>query len=435
VVLKDIENVLSIDSLYKQVNTFFNTLKTPELCKISTGDCLMSGLAVFGLKFSSLLQFSKDMTHELRKQNLCRLFGITNIPSDTYMRERLDKIDPKVLNPAFAAMMDMVEQSKLLKQFEFLDGRYLIPIDGTQFFSSDAVHCDHCCTRKHKDGTVSYHHQSLGIVIVHPDQRYVLPLLPHEFICKKDGDTKNDCELNAVKRLTQDIAEAYPQHKFIVVEDALYANAPHVGHLESLNMQYIIVAKEKDHKYLFNAVKATRKYEKKHRTIVKDGITHYFEFTNDVPLNETHPDVRVNFLYYKQTDKKGRETVWTWVTNITLTMQNVYQIMRGGRARWRIENNAFNTLKNQGYNFEHNYGHGYEHLANTMATLMLLAFAIDQIQMLVNKAFQMAKESAGTYERLWQAMSCLVDYFFFENWEMLISKIAYKRELIQGSSP
>lgn len=432
---KDAGKGLLIDSMYNQVKTFFNTLKTPELCKISTGDCLMSGLAVFGLKFPSLLQFSKDMTSVMRKQNLRQLFGITNIPSDTYMRERLDKIAPKELSPAFAAMMDMAEQNKLLKQFEFLDGRHLIPIDGTQFFCSETVHCKHCCTKEHKNGTVTYHHQSLGIAIVHPDQKYVLPLLPHEFICKQDGVTKNDCELNAVKRLTNDIAEAYPQHKFIVVEDALYANAPQIQHLESLDMKYIIVAKESDHAYLFDAVKTTRKHEKKNRTIVKDGITHYLEFTNDVPLNKAHPDVRVNFLYYRQTDKKGETTVWTWVTNITLTMQNVYQIMKGGRARWRIENNTFNTLKNQGYNFEHNYGHGYEHLSNTMVTLMLLAFAIDQIQMLINKSFQLAKESAGTYERLWQAMSCLIDYFEFESWEMLIGKIAYKRQLIRGSSP
>ena len=204
----DVKNAghgLMIDSLYKQVKTFLNTLKTPERCKISTGDCLMSGLAVFGLKFPSLLQFSKDMTSEMRKQNLCQLFGITNIPSDTYMRERLDEIDPKELNPAFTAMMDRAEQNKLLKQFEFLDGRYLIPIDGTQFFCSEMVHCKHCCTKKHANGTVTYHHQSLGIVIVHPDQKYVLPLLPHEFICMQDGITKNDCELNAVKRLTNDI--------------------------------------------------------------------------------------------------------------------------------------------------------------------------------------------------------------------------------------
>ena len=33
------------------------------------------------------------------------------------------------------------------------------------------------------------------------------------------------------------------------------------------------------------------------------------------------------------------------------------------RARWKIENETFNTLKNQGYHFEHNYGHGEQHLS------------------------------------------------------------------------
>lgn len=200
-------------------------------------------------------------------------------------------------------------------------------------------------------------------------------------------------------------------------------------------MQYIIVVKETDHKYLFDAVRATRKYEKNKRTIIKDGVKHYFEFTNDLPLNESYPDVRVNFLYYTQTDKKGVETTWTWITDIQLTMQNVYDIMKGGRARWNIENNTFNTLKNQGYNFEHNYGHGYKHLANTMVTLLFTSFLIDQIQMLVNKLFQMAKESAGSFGRLWQHMAMLVDYFLFDNWDDLLHQIAYKRHTHRGSSP
>lgn len=90
-------------------------------------------------------------------------------------------------------------------------------------------------------------------------------------------------------------------------------------------------------------------------------------------------------------------------------------IMNGVRARWHIENNTFNTLKNQGYHFEHNFGHGYEHLSNTIATVMLLVFAIDQIQMLTNKLFQWAKKATGTYGKLWQHMLVLVDYFLFDS--------------------
>jgi hypothetical protein len=64
----------------------------------------------------------------------------------------------------------------------------------------------------------------------------------------------------------------------------------------------------------------------------------------------------------------------SWVTDLRVTKGTVYQLRRGERARWRIENETFNTLKNQGYHFEHNYGHGYQHLSVVFAVLMMLAF-------------------------------------------------------------
>jgi hypothetical protein len=70
--------------------------------------------------------------------------------------------------------------------------------------------------------------------------------------------------------------------------------------------------------------------------------------------------------------------------------------MRGGRARWKIENETFNTLKNQGYEFEHNYGHGYKNLSVNLAFLMMLAFLVDQAQLLTSKVVQQAlKKSFG----------------------------------------
>lgn len=134
------ENVgskLSIASLYKELKAVFNTLETPRRCKISTGDCLMSGFAIYGLKYESLLHFAEAMDDKIRKKNLCQLFDIGDIPSDTYMRERLDVIEPKTLTPAFASIIDTADQLDVLKTFKFLDGRYLVPIDGTQFFASN----------------------------------------------------------------------------------------------------------------------------------------------------------------------------------------------------------------------------------------------------------------------------------------------------------
>jgi hypothetical protein len=84
-------------------------------------------------------------------------------------------------------------------------------------------------------------------------------------------------------------------------------------------------------------------------------ITHGFRFINNLPLNKSNLDVRVNFLEYWETNEAGESIFYaTWVTDIKLTKDTVFKIMRAGRSRWKIENEVFNTLKHQGYNFEHN---------------------------------------------------------------------------------
>ena len=91
--------------------------------------------------------------------------------------------------------------------------------------------------------------------------------------------------------------------------------------------------------------------------------------------------MRVHFIdYWEVGDAKVQH--FSWVTDIRVSKRNVYHLMRGGRARWKIENETFNTLKNQGYHFEHNYGHGEQHLSVVFAMLMMLAFLVDQAQQL-----------------------------------------------------
>ena len=90
--------------------------------------------------------------------------------------------------------------------------------------------------------------------------------------------------------------------------------------------------------------------------------------------------MKVNVLEYRVTTLKGKELNFSWVTNITLSKANVLKISKGGRARWKVENETFNTLKNLGYNLEHNYGHGKKYLSTILCMLMMIAFLIDQIQ-------------------------------------------------------
>src|ERR1700730_10108653 len=162
---------------------------------ITRTDCLMSALAMFGLKYESLLQFDKERGDASVKTNIKNLYGVIKVPCDTYMRERLDDVNPKDLRPAFKAIFNELQRGKGLEEYEYLDGCYLVAGDGTGLFESKSVHCEKCCEKNHRDGTKSYYHLSYGVAIVHPDKKTVIPLAPEQ-IMRNDGNNKNDCELN-----------------------------------------------------------------------------------------------------------------------------------------------------------------------------------------------------------------------------------------------
>jgi hypothetical protein len=413
---------VSLPGLLKRVQKQFT--KIPDTAnfrsKIPLEDCLMSGLALFGLKMPSLLQFDEQLAGEkLLRHNLKTLYGIEKAPCDTYLRERLDEVDPFLLRKSFNRVFAALQRQKVLERFEYYDKHYLISLDGTGCFSSHQVHCDSCCVKNHKDGSKTYYHQMLGAVLVHPDEKTVIPLAP-EPILKRDGHKKNDCERNAAKRLLESLRREHPHLKMIIVEDALYANAPHINLINQLDMRYIIGVKPDDHAYLFEFVNAVKMQEKEER---RDGKIHRYRWFNGAPLNDANSDCSVNFLEYEETSAKGKVQRFTWVTDIPLTPSTVRLVMRGGRARWKIENETFNTLKNQGYHFEHNFGHGYRNLSTVMAMLMFLAFLIDQAQETCCEFFQRALKKVKRKIRLWRKIQSLFTEYFVVSWHALYEAI------------
>lgn len=417
---------LSLPGMLKKTGSIFEKIKDPlqtNRPRTSLKDCLTAGLAMFLLKYPSLLSF--DEAQDCISDNLKNLYGLETVPSDTYLRERLDVIDPATIRPAFKSIFSMLQRGKALEDYSYLDG-YLLSLDGTGLFSSHEIHCDQCNVKNHKDGSKTYYHQMLSAVLVHPNKKEVIPLAP-EPILKTDGDTKNDCERNAAKRLLADTKREHPHMKFIVVEDGLASNAPHILLLQELNFQFILGAKPTDHTFLFDWVNKSKCtwYE----IIDKYGTKHRFRFINQVPLNESNIDLNINFLEYWEEKKNGDKQHFSWVTDITITTLNCHAIMIGGRARWKIENETFNTLKNQGYHFEHNFGHGNQYLCTVFANLMMLAFLIDQTQQLCCAFFQAALKFQKRKIRLWERMRSLFTDFIFKSWDDFY--LALTRRLIK----
>lgn len=160
------------------------------------------------------------------------------------------------------------------------------------------------------------------------------------------------------------------------------------------------------------------------------GRTQKFRFVNQIPLNDTHADFKVNFIEYWEFNESGKQLYHnTWVTDIEITHENIYTIARGGRARWHIENEVFNTLKNQDYHFEHNFGHGYKNLSTVFAMLMVLAFSIDQAEQMCCGLFQGALEKEkGRKTYLWRRVRAFFTTHIIFSWEVLY------RAIIAGDS-
>ena len=266
----------------------------------------------------------------------------------------------------------------------------------------------------------------LGAAIIHPDVRAVIPLMP-EPIVQQDGTSKNDCERTAAKRFVAQLRQDYPHLKCIITEDSLSSNAPHIETLHDHQLHYILGVKAGDHAWRFKQVEAADQagrvthYTRHDRSA---GLVHRFRFVNQVPLNASNTDVHVNFIEYWEI-QSAKVQHFSWVTDIRVSQRNVYRLMRGGRARWKIENETFNTLKNQGYHFEHNYGHGMKNLSVVFATVMMLAFLVDQTQQLCCALFRAVWAKLGSKRLLWERMRALFYPYQLDSMRALFEALFY----------
>jgi hypothetical protein len=261
----------------------------------------------------------------------------------------------------------------------------------------------------------------------------------------QDGVNKNDCEINAFKRFIADFRREHPKLAAIFVLDALYANTPIIELLKIHRIPYLITVKE-NMDLLMSQIKEERQQgklgsfvevEKFGEKIVKNLETIY-TFSNQLRLFQLSSAPKVNFIECQETltwtDKKGVEhrekKTYSWITDIWVDRENVKTLAKGGRARWKIENETFNTLKNQGYYLEHNYGHGDKNLSVNMVTMMFTAFFIDQIQQACCQTFRKAftaVEERPSY--LWEKVLALFKMCILNSWDDIFSVIGEKKLL------
>jgi hypothetical protein len=415
--------------------TALRKIISQRLCEIEDGrqqgkvdhslhDCAMSAFAMMFFQDPSLLEFQRRMQESIQHNNLKTMFDVASIPKDTQLRDVLDQCPTDKLEKLYADFFYHLQRSKQLEAYQFMHGMYLMPVDGSQYFSSEKISCPSCLTKTSKKGVTRYHHQILQAVIVHPDNKQVIPLAP-EAIQNTDGTEKQDCEINAGKRLIKKIRKTHPKLKIIFSGDDLFSRQPFIDELKAANMSYILVAKPSSHKILhewFTDIKQMGEADRLEFTDVK-GRHHIYQWVNQIPLNGTKDADEVNFFYYQLINKAKVTYRNSWVTDIAIDENNVAQLVKGGRARWKVENEGFNTLKNQGYHIEHNFGHGQNNLSMIFFLLNLLAFFVHQIFELTDLHYQKCRAKFSARKEFWNQLRCTFRILLFKTWEHMLAFI------------
>ena len=380
---------------------------------------------MFFTQCPSFLAYQKAMQQKKGQNNAQTLFQIDDFPTDNHVRNMLDPVPPKELFPVYDSVYQAFREQGILDTFQSVHNTRLIALDGTWYFSSDKIHCDNCSRIEHKKGEITYYHSAITPVIVAPGQPYAIPLRP-EFIIPQDGRTKQDCEINAGKRWLDNNGAFYNTGHDTLLGDDLYAHQPFCRRALRNNYHFIFVCKPDSHKHLYQWVELLEPGEDLHELKVRvkhkgKWENHTYRYANAVPLVDGERALEVNWCEVVITNKKGKRLYKNaFISDLKITDENVAGIVAAGRARWKIENENYNTLKTKGYHLEHNFGHGQQHLSSLLVTLNILAFLFHSFLTFCDDAYRLIRATLPTRKTFFHDIRALLRYMCFPSWEALM---------------
>jgi hypothetical protein len=384
---------------------------------------------MFYFQNESWLSFQRKMQKLKGTNNAKAIFDI-NIPVENHIKNILDKLEPKVFKKIYDDFLLECMRLGIIEQFVFMKKYLLVAVDGIQYHSSQKVKCTCCQTKKDsKTGVITYSHVAITPTIVHPKLKKVIALF-QEFITNKDGQDKQDCEINTTKRWldTFNIFDLLKRkYKIIILGDDLYSRYPMIQKIIDKGHSFILVCKESSHTVLYKTVEAYKQANSiktfttsKMHNGKKQILT--YNWINRILLNGNKEDnIEVNWCELIITDLNGKQLhCFSFVTDLEITKNNIEEIIEAGRTRWKVENENNNTLKNFGYNLAHNYGHGKEYLSQNLCSLNILAFLFHTIQEFSDENYIKLRKDIVTRKEFFQSIVVLTTMFTVKSFDKMI---------------
>jgi len=433
--------MLTFDKLvrlfHQQLDQLADHRKGGNNTRYEIKDAALGALAVFFTQTPSFLAYQKKMEEQKGQSNATTLFGIERTPSTPQIRNLLDPVSASEMYPTFRTIFEALAEQGELAQFRAFNDSLLVPLDGTQYFSSQKIHCRHCSEQQLNNGETLYSHQVVTAVVVHPDLTQVLPLEP-EFIRSQDGQDKQDCEIAAAKRWLKRCGASYGAYNLTLLGDDLYAHQPFCRLLLQEKLNFIFVCKPDSHQKLYewleflqaNPGEQLPTLTRRHWNGKFAEIWTY-RYINQVPLRGGEQALEVNWCELTITREDTGQQLYlnSFVTNYQIDEANVEAIVEAGRTRWKTENEGNNILKNRGYHLDHNFGHGQQHLSATLLTLNLVAFLFHTILHLIDNRYRSLREHLGARRTFFNDIRTLTRYLCFDSWNHLLNFMMAQLEL------
>ncbi len=294
----------------------------------------------------------------------------------------LEALPPSALQDLPAQMVRGLIRPRALEQWRLLGKWYLVVFDATGVGHWHERHCEHCLERtttvkdakgKPKTQTV-YYHMVLAAKLV-TASGLALPLASEFIENPGPNPDKQDCELKAFYRLAPRVKQLFAQLPICVLLDSLYAGEPTMALCHKHGWQYIIVLKDGSMPAVaaeFQTLKALTPKQTRH--VDHDGAAQVHHWVNDIESDHR----KLHVLECLET-RGAKTTRWVWLSSFRLNANNCPKIANaGGRQRWKVENQGFNTHKNGGYNLEHAYSQDGNAMKN-FYTLLQLGHMLSQL--------------------------------------------------------
>lgn len=296
-------------------------------------------------EIKSMHGLTRELNTNEAIENIAKICGLelNEIPHCDTINDIFENVDIEEIKQIRKYMITRLIRSKMLDKYRIRDRYFHVVIDGTGLASSRKKYNSNCIVKNKTDKNgneyVEYSTYVLEAKLVVGNMVFSIA---SEFVENEDENvSKQDCELNAFKRLAKKLKKEYPRLPIVIGADALYSNKSVIDICNQNGWKYIIRFKEGRIKSLYNEFESIVKTD-------NESKKENYEYVSKVDYQEE----KLNIIRYKD---EVKNTEFLYITNLNISDKNIEETINVGRKRWKIENEGFKNQKHGTFDIGHLY--------------------------------------------------------------------------------